>query len=79
MNHDLQNAQAPHNMVFDVIFCRHVMIYFDRQLQDSVLERFYNSLDKKTGYLVLSKVEITHDKRLFNKVNTAERVYQKKT
>ena len=40
----------------DMILCRNVMIYFDRPLQDQVIQRFWTSLQSE-GFLVLGKVE----------------------
>lgn len=34
----------PRDVLFDVIFCRNVMIYFDKQTQASLIGRFYDSL-----------------------------------
>ena len=71
---------ATHNLVsdrsfneFQMIFCRNVLIYFDKQLQDRVLKLFDDSLEK-FGFLVLGSKEnirfspITHKfKQLDNK------------
>lgn len=54
---------ATHNLVsdrsfneFSLIFCRNVLIYFDRKLQDRVLSLFDESLEK-LGFLVLGSRE----------------------
>ncbi len=54
---------SQHNLVsdrsfneFDLIICRNVMIYFDKDLQDHVLQLFDDSLGK-LGYLVLGSKE----------------------
>lgn len=54
---------ATHNLVsdtsfneFQLILCRNVMIYFDRDLQDRALELFDNSLEK-LGFLGLGSKE----------------------
>lgn len=54
---------ATHNLVsdssfneFQIIFCRNVLIYFDRDLQDRVLKLFDASLDQ-LGYLALGSKE----------------------
>lgn len=54
---------ATHNLVsdrsfneFQIIFCRNVLIYFDKALQDKVLTLFDDSLEK-LGYLVLGAKE----------------------
>ena len=40
---------VPFNGLFDIIFCRNVMIYFDKETQNGLVNRFYDSL-KKGGY-----------------------------
>ena len=54
---------ATHNLVsdrsfneFQMIFCRNVLIYFDKVLQDKVLQLFDDSLEK-LGFLVLGSKE----------------------
>jgi len=54
---------ATHNLVsdrsfnsFQLIFCRNVLIYFDKVLQDNVLTLFDDSLEK-LGYLILGAKE----------------------
>jgi chemotaxis protein methyltransferase CheR len=54
---------ATHNLVsdrsfneFQVIFCRNVLIYFDKVLQDKVLKLFDDSLEK-LGFLILGSKE----------------------
>jgi len=44
------------NFAFDIIFCRNVMIYFDKQTQASVVQKFYNCLNKG-GYLFIGHSE----------------------
>jgi chemotaxis protein methyltransferase CheR len=41
---------------FDVIFCRNVMIYFDKKTQDGLVNRFYDRLTKG-GYLFIGHSE----------------------
>lgn len=40
----------------DLILCRNLFIYFNRELQEQILERFWGSLNKG-GYLILGNVE----------------------
>lgn len=54
---------ATHNLVsdrsfneFQVIFCRNVLIYFDKELQDKVLTLFDESLENR-GFLILGSKE----------------------
>ena len=46
----------PFNALFDVIFCRNVMIYFDKETQDVLVNKFYDSL-KKGGYFFVGHSE----------------------
>lgn len=67
----------PINIV-DVIFCRNVFIYFTREQQAKVLERFWRALHRG-GFLVLGRSEkmaSTMSGR-FELVNGRERVYRK--
>ncbi len=41
---------------FDVIFCRNVMIYFDQDTKDALIQRFYNATNKG-GYLLIGHSE----------------------
>jgi len=48
--------EIPSSVFFDVIFCRNVMIYFDKQTQEGLVNRFYHSL-KREGYLFVGHSE----------------------
>lgn len=64
--------------VVDVIFCRNVFIYFSREQQEAVLDRFWSAL-ARGGYLVLGRSEKLSKnaaKRL-ELVNGRERIYRK--
>lgn len=75
-----------HNLISDTIFnefqlisCRNVFIYFETQLQEKILELFYNSLCPH-GFLCLgSKETIRSDtfKKKFKAINLKENIYQK--
>ena len=45
-----------HLGVFDLVFCRNVLIYFDRETKAGVLERMSRIMDSD-GYLVLGAAE----------------------
>ncbi|MGD0348680.1 MAG: CheR family methyltransferase [Terracidiphilus sp.] len=45
---------------FDVIFCRNVIIYFDRPTQQSILEKITQRLQPK-GYLFMGHAETLHE------------------
>ncbi len=62
---------ATHNLVsdrsfneFQLIFCRNVLIYFDKELQEKVLTLFDDSLEK-LGFLVLGAKENLRYTKLF--------------
>ena len=48
--------EFPWHGEMDVIFCRNVMIYFDRQTQEKLIGKFYNCLNKG-GYLFIGHSE----------------------
>lgn len=62
----------------DLIFCRNVVIYFDREIQERLFKRFYDSLNPG-GFLVMGKVEtlIGEARLLFRPVNNRERIFRR--
>ncbi|MCU0650950.1 MAG: protein-glutamate O-methyltransferase CheR [Candidatus Omnitrophica bacterium] len=60
----------------DVIFCRNVLIYFNRAQQDLIFSKFFSGLNT-TGYLVVAKVETIWDKDKFASVDLGSKIYQK--
>lgn len=46
----------PFKNPFDIIFCRNVMIYFDRDVQEKLVNKFYDSLVPK-GFLFIGHSE----------------------
>ncbi len=64
--------------VVDVIFCRNVFIYFSREQQDAVLDKFWSALSRG-GYLVLGRSEKLGKEASarFELVNSRERIYRK--
>ena len=68
-------ARADH----DLIFCRNVFIYFERELQEELLGRFAAAL-RPGGWLILGKVEtlLGPVAREFEVVRSRERVYRKR-
>lgn len=74
-HHDLvQNA--PMSKI-DLLICRNVLIYFNREAQKSILIRFHFAL-KNTGFLLLGKSEtLVSQKPDFTPINLKHRVYGK--
>jgi len=76
-----RNTFAPPESVFgsfDMVFCRNLLIYFNLEYQDAILEKLYRSLSPK-GYLILGETEVPTSRyqRYFVKVNACCHVYQK--
>lgn len=63
----------------DVIFCRNVMIYLNRQQQEILLSKFHKSLRSK-GYLVIGKVETIWNnlRDIFILVAAYQKIFQKR-
>lgn len=53
---NLMNASFPFSGTFDVIFCRNVMIYFDLQTQETLVNKYYRYLSPG-GYLFIGHSE----------------------
>ncbi|MFL9845654.1 CheR family methyltransferase [Flavobacterium rhizosphaerae] len=77
---------SQHNLVsdssfneFDLILCRNVLIYFDKQLQDKALSLFDESLSN-LGYLVLGTKETINFSPIqhkYERVNGREKIWKK--
>lgn len=75
-----------HNLVSDGVFnefqmivCRNVFIYFESNLQEKILESFYNSLCPH-GFLCLGSKETIRAesfRKKFKVINSKENIYQK--
>ncbi|MFH1460644.1 MAG: protein-glutamate O-methyltransferase CheR [Candidatus Omnitrophota bacterium] len=76
-NHDMIN-QEPLSMI-DLIFCRNVIIYFNRELQKKVYANFQKAL-VDYGYIVAGKTEglIDVHEEAFERVDLGERILKKK-
>jgi chemotaxis protein methyltransferase CheR len=53
---NLKNKHYPFKKPFQIIFCRNVMIYFDKQTRDILLRRFYENTEPG-GYLFIGHSE----------------------
>lgn len=74
---NLIHERWPMHGPFDIIFCRNVLIYFDKATQNQVLERMA-ALLRKDGYLMLGHAESIHGfDRLFRPVGHS--IYQART
>lgn len=62
----------------DLIVCRNVLIYFDRETQERLFEIFYRAL-RPGGFLVLGKVEtlLGAARARFASVDARERIFQR--
>jgi chemotaxis protein methyltransferase CheR len=74
--HDLISGEPLREQ--SLILCRNVIIYFDREIQETLFQRFYDAL-VPGGILVLGKVEtlLGTSRALFNPLNSRERIFQK--
>ncbi|MGD8376232.1 MAG: protein-glutamate O-methyltransferase CheR [Acidobacteriota bacterium] len=75
-SHDL--LAAPLRRGLDLILCRNVLIYFELELQDAILDRIAGAL-RPGGVLVLGRVERLAGglRHLFEPLDLRERVYRK--
>ena len=75
-NHNLM-SEWPMKGPFDLIFCRNVMIYFDKDIRQNLIKKFYDIL-KPSGYLFVGHSEsLTTAHHNFRYIQPA--VYQKLT
>ncbi|MDP2799275.1 MAG: protein-glutamate O-methyltransferase [Deltaproteobacteria bacterium] len=75
MRHNLMEP-GPWKEPMDIIFCRNVMIYFDKNTQEKVVNTFYSALGEG-GYLFIGHSEsLTGTKHAFKYARPT--VYQKK-
>ncbi|MBA3671018.1 MAG: protein-glutamate O-methyltransferase CheR [Gemmatimonadaceae bacterium] len=70
-------AEEPPAGTHQLICCRNVLIYFDRETQERLFEKFRRAL-APDGYLVLGKVEtlLGSARTLFSAVDARERVFR---
>jgi chemotaxis protein methyltransferase CheR len=71
-------SQAPPPGPHDLIVCRNVMIYFDRETQERLFENFYEAL-APGSFLVLGKVEtlLGRARSRFAPVDARERIFRR--
>jgi len=72
---NLMNPQFPFRKPFQMIFCRNVMIYFDRETRDNLIRKFHN-MTEPGGFLFIGHSEtLGRDQGLYRYVMPA--TYQK--
>jgi chemotaxis protein methyltransferase CheR len=76
--HDVASGIPKYGM--DLVLCRNLLIYFQKELQEEVLHNLHNALNPG-GFLVLGKTETLPGqvRGHFEIVDLAERIYRKKT
>jgi chemotaxis protein methyltransferase CheR len=77
-HHDL--ISGPKKRHFDIIFCRNVVIYFNRELQEILYMDFYQTL-KENGFFIMGKTEtlVGAAREVFIPYNSSERIFIKRT
>jgi chemotaxis methyl-accepting protein methylase len=77
VKNDLLKERPPH-VPYDLIFCRNVVIYFDRPSQEKLFVRFAEAL-RPGGILVLGKVETLfgESRDLLELEDPRERIYRR--
>lgn len=74
--HNLIKDEYPKNL--DIVFCRNVMIYFNREVQKEIVEKFYNSIDNG-GFFFIGHAEtlyIISDKFKYLKIGNSSVYYK---
>jgi chemotaxis protein methyltransferase CheR len=74
---NLMDVTYPFDRDIDVIFCRNVLIYFEKSTQQSVLEKLCSHL-RRGGYLFLGHSESAAGGLLTNMISVAPTVMRKK-
>lgn len=77
-HHDIVSGIQKRGM--DLVLCRNLLIYFERELQEKALCKLHNALNPG-GFLILGKTEtITEQMRdYFEVVDLKERIYRKES
>jgi chemotaxis protein methyltransferase CheR len=73
---DLINDDLPKGI--DLLLCRNVFIYFDRQLQEKILRKFFESI-LSGGYLCMGQAEcmLMELRKLFEDTDSNARIYRR--
>ena len=62
---------------FDIIFCRNVLIYFDKDLKNKIFDLFKESLDSY-GFLVLGESESLSKNEKYLTIDEKNKIYKRK-
>ena len=75
--HDMLTGSSPGGRLH-MIVCRNVVIYFTRETQERLFERFHDLL-QPGGFLVLGKVEtlLGKSRQMFAPVSSRERIFRR--
>jgi len=72
---NLMTPQYPFKRKFDFIFCRNVMIYFDRKTQETLVNKFYNALEQGGALMIGHSESLTGIDHRFRYIQPT--IYQK--
>ena len=72
---NLMEKQLPFKKKFHVIFCRNVMIYFDKQTRIALVNRFYNALESGGYFFIGMSETLAKDETHFNMIHPS--IYRK--
>ncbi len=74
---NLMNTTFPFKKPFQIIFCRNVMIYFDQQTRNALVQRFHRSMEPEGYFFIGHSETLGRDSQLFRYIMPA--AYQKGT
>ena len=72
---NLMNKTFPFKKPFHIVFCRNVMIYFDQQTRNALVQRFNNSMEPNGYFFIGHSETLGRDSELFKYLMPA--AYQK--
>lgn len=77
--HNMVKDKELHVNYFDMVVCRNVLIYFNRDQQPNIFNKFYNAL-KPNGYLILGRTESMplNFRKKFETIDSTHRIFKKK-
>nr|WP_320050073.1 protein-glutamate O-methyltransferase CheR [uncultured Desulfuromonas sp.] len=74
---NLMNTTFPFKKPFQIIFCRNVMIYFDQQTRNALVQRFHRSMEPDGYFFIGHSETLGRDSQFFRYLMPA--AYQKGT